>query len=183
MSRLLFVCVIVMVAIAFLLFFPIILENSLHVDINQKKVGVSIRLYGLVELLGGYVAAYPGGVAIHRKENKATIIPYAQMEKERKRFSFTRLFRVISGSLTTETGAEYLLPIEIVQAVFRMISLWLGGETTKIKNSIWLTDGDILKISLHVVSYFNGFMLMRAFMNFIKEKIDLWMRKNKKSAV
>ncbi len=183
MSRLLFLCVIVIAVIALLLFFPIILENSLHVDLNQKKVGVSIRLYGIVDLLGGYVATYPGGVAIHRKENKATIIPYTQMEQERKRFSFTRLFRVISGSLTTETGAEYLLPIEIVQAAFRFISLWLGGESTKIKNSIWLTDGDILKISLRVVSYFNGFMLMRAFVNFIKEKIDLWTRKNKKSAV
>lgn len=181
MSRLLFICVLSLVIIALLLFFPVILENVLHVDINQKKVGFSIRLYGICQLLGGYLATYPGGVAIHRKWNKATLIPYAQMEQERKRFSFTKLFRVIGGSLTTETGAEYLLPIEIVQTIFRFVSLWLGGNTTNIKNNVWLTDGDVLKISLRVVSYFNGLMLIRAFVNFIKGKIDLWMKRNKKS--
>lgn len=170
----------VVFAAAGLLFVPIVTELSVHADVNRKKFAFSIYAYRAIKLIGGYVTAYPGGVALHVSPRKAILLPYSKMESERKRFSFVRSFRLISVSVTTETGAEYLIPAAIAHTALKTLFYSLGGE--KEKTELWLTDGDTLKTSANLAVWFNLFMLLTVFLKFLKEKLKyLWRKKAKKS--
>ncbi len=165
-----------------LLFFPIFLELDVHYDMNRKKFGFVLYAYKILKLIGGYVTTYPGGIALHVSPKKAIVKPYSGLDSERKRFSFTKAFRIVSFSLTTETGAEYLLPVSLAHTALRTIFFSIGGEEGKIENNLWLTDGDELKVSMNLVTYFNLFILLCAFLKFLKEKIiSIWRKKTKKS--
>ena len=167
---------------AFLLFFPIVLQSDAHYDMNRRKFGFAIVLYKKIKLIGGYVATYQGGLALHISSKKAILIPYSEIDNERKRFSFIKSLRLIAFTLTTETGAEYLLPVSVAHMLLRTVFFLLGGEKDKIENNLWLTDGDVLRVSFHIVAYFNLFMLLYALCKFVKEKIKiLWQKKMKKS--
>lgn len=182
MGRLFLYAVLWLAVLAFFLFFPIVLETDLHYDMNRKKFGFAVFFYKLFKLLGGYAGTYPGGIALHVSPKKAIVVPYAEMESERKRFSFIKTFRLIECTLTTETGAEYLLPVSIAHTVLRTYFFIVGGKKEKIENNLWLTDGDVLRISANFVVYFNLFILLCAFIKFLKEKISiLWQKRKKKS--
>jgi len=184
MGRFFLFSALVLLAIAVLLFFPIFLEADIHYDMNRKKFGFALYAYKVFKLFGGYVTTYPGGIALHVSPKKAILKPYSGMDSERKKFSFTRAFRIVSFSLTTETGAEYLLPVSLAHTVLRTIFFSIGGEQEKIQNNLWLTDGDELRVSLNLVTFFNLFILLCAFLKFLKEKIKhLWQTKIRKSTV
>ena len=104
MSRLFFFVLIVLA----LLFFPIYLETDAHYDLNRKKLGFCVYAYKKIPVFGGYVSTYQGGVAFHLSQKRAILLPYNQMESERKKFSLLKTFRLKNFNLTTETGAEYL---------------------------------------------------------------------------
>ena len=79
---------------------------------------------------------------------------------------------------------KYLLPIAIVHAVLRIYYFIKGGKKEGIENNLWLTDGDVLRISISTTVQFNLYMLICAFINFLKEKIKiLWQKKMKKSTI
>lgn len=167
-----------------LLFFPIVVEADVHYDMNRRKFGFALYAYKALKLIGGYVTVYRGGFALHISSDKAILKPYSGLNADRKRFSFVKAFRVLSFVLTTETGAEYLLPVSAVHAVLRAVFFSMGGRRGKIRNNLWLTDGDELKISADIVVFFNLFILLRAFLQFLKEKIKcLWKKKTRGSAV
>lgn len=182
MSRLILYSMLGVMIVAFLLFIPIVLEADGHYDMNRRKFGFAVFLYKLVKLVGGYAATYQGGLALHVSPKKAILIPYSEIDSERKRFSFVRSFRLIAFTLTTETGAEYLLPVSLAHTALRALFFLFGGSKDKIENNLWLTDGDVLKVSFNVVAYFNLFMLLCALFKFLKEKMKiLWQKKMKKS--
>lgn len=164
------------------LFLPIFLTIDIHYDMNRRKFCFSLRLFGFLRLIGGYIATYKGGLAIHVSKKKAFLLPYSEVDKKRKKFSFMRTFHLSSFVLTTETGAEYLLPIATAHAVLRTYFFSKGGKKNKIENNLWLTDGDVLRISLKATLRFTLWMLLCALFKFIKEKLkELWRRKTKKS--
>lgn len=168
--------------VVLLLFLPIIIEIDAHYDMNRKKFAFAVYLYKKLKIVGGYVGIYPGGIALHISDKTAKLIPYSQLNSERKRFSFMRTFRLVAFTLTTETGAEYLLPIATAHTFLRAYFFIRGGDKEKIENNLWLTDGDVLRISLNSVIYFNLFILLCNLIKFIKEKIQiLWQKKTKKS--
>ena len=184
MGRLLFWTVSTIAVLLILLFFPIYIESDAHYDMNRKKFGFAVYLYGFIKLIGGYATTYQGGFALHISKKKAILIPYSQLDSERKRFSFVKTFRLVSLRLTTETGAEYLIPIAIAQTILRCYFFLIGGEKEKIENNLWLTDGDELRISLNCVIFFNLFIVLKNFLKFLKEKMQiLWRKKMKKSTV
>ncbi len=167
-----------------LLFFPIYLQTDAHYDMNRRKFAFGIYLYKRLRLLGGYVGVYPGGVALHVTEKKAILLPYSKMNSERKRFSFMRTFRLISCVFTTETGAEYLLPISYAHMILRTYFFVIGGNKEGIENNVWLTDGDVLRISASIILRFNLFLILKNVIKFLKEKIKhLWRKKKEKSVV
>lgn len=163
---------------------PIFLETNIYYDVMRRKLAFSIYGYKFIKLMGGYIATYPGGIAVHRSEKKAVLIPYSQLNSERKRFSFIKTFRLKAFSLTTETGAEYLLPIMAAHGVVRLLFFIKGGNRKEIVNTIWLTNGNNLKISLHCTLFFNLFILLCNFFKFLKEKIKIiWQKKIKKLTI
>ncbi len=85
-----------LLVLAALLFFPIFLEADIHYDMNRKKFGFALYAYKVLKLIGGYVTTYPGGIALHISPKKAILKPYSGMDSDRKRFSFTKAFRIVS---------------------------------------------------------------------------------------
>lgn len=172
------------ILLALLLFTPIFLETNIYYDVMGRKLAFSVYGYKFIKLMGGYIATYDGGIAVHRSEKKAVLIPYSQLNSERKRFSFVKTFRLKSFSLTTETGAEYLLPIIATHGVIRLLFFIKGGNRKEVVNTVWLTNGNNLKISLHSTLFFNLFILLRNFFKFLKEKLKIiWQKKIKKSTI
>lgn len=167
--------------IPILLFFPIIFETDSHYDMNRRKFGFAIYAYKFLKVFGGYVATYSGGLALHISDKKAILIPYSQIDSERKRFSFMRSFKIRSFVLTTETGAEYILPVALIHTILRTFFFIKGGKKEKVENNLWLTDGDVLRVSLNCVVSFNLLILLGSFLKFIKEKMkQIWQKKIKK---
>ncbi len=179
MGRLLFLLWI-LVGVAVLLFFPIYLETDAHYDVNRRKFAFAVYAYKKIPIIGGYVATYEGGLAMHVSKKKAVLIPYRQLNSERKKFSFVKTFRLKSFILTTETGAEYLPLTAVAHTVLRTVFFINKGEKERIENNVWLTDGDVLRLSLNCLIYFNLFILLKNFIKFCKEKlIVLWQKKIK----
>ncbi len=184
MGRLFLISILVLLSLAFILFVPIVIQTDFHYDVNGKKAGFAVYIYKIFKIIGGYIQTYQGGLALHVSKKNAFLIPYSQMDSERKKFSFVRSFRLIAFTLTTETGAEYLLPVSIAQTVLRGYFLATGGEKDNVENNLWLTDGDVFRISLHSAVYFTVFMLLCNLIKFLKEKItSIWQTKTKKSII
>ena len=184
MGRFFLLFILVVASLALFFFTPIVLETDVHYDMNRKKFGFAVFIYKIFKIIGGYVTTYQGGFALHISPKKAILLPYNKMNSERKRFSFIKTFRLISIRITTETGAEYLLPISTAHTILRAYFFATGGDKDKIENHLWLTDGDVLRISLNSVLYFNLYILLRNFIVFLKEKIKiLWQKKTKKSTI
>ena len=151
-----------------LLFFPIYLELDGHYDMNRKKLAFITKAYGFIKLFGGYIATYQGGLAVHLSEKRALLIPYSEVEGEGRRLSVLRTFRLKTLILTTETGAEYLFLSALAQTFFRCYFLIKGGRKEKVKTNLWLTDGDVLRISLNCSLRFNLYIILRNFMTSLK---------------
>lgn len=166
-----------------ILFFPIYLETDAHYDLNRKKLGFAIYAYKKLPIIGGYVSTYRGGVAFHISKKKAILVPYKQMDNERKKFSFFKTFRLKSFNLTTESGAEYLFIIAVAHIILRMLFFIKGGKKEEVENNLWLTDGDVLRISLNALFYFNLYILLKSFIKFCKEKIQIVCRKKIKKSM
>lgn len=184
MDRFFFVILLISLSILILLFFPIYLKADGHYDMNGRKLAFSICLYRYLRVFGGYIATYKGGLAMHISPQKAILIPYKDINNERKRFSIMRAFRLNKLNITMETGPEYLLPSASIQTFFRVIFFVFGGKKEKIENNVWLTDGDALRITMNVSVRFNLFILLRKLISMIKEKIkQLCQKKIKNSTI
>ena len=177
----LFFFVIAFLIVVMILFFPIYLETDAHYDMNRRKLGFAVYVYKRIPLVGGYISTYPGGIALHISKKKAILIPYEKLNSERKKFSIVKTFRLKSFNLTTETGAEYLFFTAFAHAFLRTVFFIKGGEKEYIENNLWLTDGDVLRISLNSLLYFNLYILLKSFIKFCKEKIQIYVGKKSKS--
>lgn len=177
-SFFLFIAVVIIAAI---LFFPIYLETDAHYDMNRKKLGFAVYAYKKIPLIGGYVGTYKGGIAFHISKKKAILVPYTQLNSERKKFSVFKTFRLKAFNLTTESGAEYLLLTTVAHTILRTLFFIKGGEKEYIENNLWLTDGDVLRVSLNCLVYFNLFILLKSFFKFCKEKIQYYVGKKSKN--
>ncbi len=169
--------------LAAILFFPIYIKTDAHYDVPRRKLAFLIYVYK-IPVFGGYIATYVGGLAMHVSKKKAILIPYSKVNNERKKFSFVKTFRLKSFVLTTESGAEYLPLTAVAHSVLRTYFFIKGGEKEGIRNNLWLTDGDVLRLSLRCLLYFNLFILLKNFITFCKEKLRiLWLKKTKKSTL
>ena len=170
----------VLTGILIALFFPVSLDVYSHADLNRKKFTFAVYLYGIWKLYGGYLSAYHGGLAIHTGERKVKLLPYSNMDSERKKqIKFYRAMRLNEFSVTSETGAEYMLPVGMVHTVFKATYFRLGGE--KEKGEIWLTDGDILRVSTKLRAVFNGYTVLKMLVKTVKEKIQTYVGKKQKN--
>lgn len=121
---------------------------------------------------------------MHVSQKKAFLFPFKRMNDDRKKFAFVKTFRLLRFHLTTETGAEYLLPSLLlssgIQAYLRMKARYM----LNIQTNVWLTDGDTLRIAGNWLLFFNVFILIKNFIIFLKEKtVILWRKKTEKSTI
>lgn len=166
------------------MFFPIYIEGDAYYDVNGRKLGFILKAYKAIKIFGGYVATYRGGLAVHISPKKAILVPYSDLENERKRFSFVQTFRLKTFSLTTETGVEYFLPVSFFQIIAKTVTPVISTikKTKRVYSRLLLTDGDGLKISINSLVHFNLFILLCNFIKFLKEKAKyIWQKKIKKS--
>lgn len=183
MGRSFFFFALMIIAIA-LLFVPISLKIIAHYDMNRKKFCFAVYLFSFLKIIGGYIATYKGGFAVHISKKKALLLPYSQVKTERKRFSFMRSFRLHAFHLTTETGAEYLAPIALAYTVFRIYFFTQGGDKDNLETNVWLSDGDVLRISASLIMKFTMFIILKNIFTYIKERLKgLWRKSTKKSTI
>ncbi len=155
-----------------LFFIPIVFRIVVHYDMNRKKFCFSLYLFNFIKIIGGYIATYRGGLAIHISKKKAIVLSYGQLEGERQRFSFIRTFHLTSFQLTTETGAEYLLPAFVLYSTVKNYFIIKSLPKCMIENHLWLADGDKLRLSLSIVTWFTLFILLKNFIKFLKKKME-----------
>jgi hypothetical protein len=83
-----------------------------------------------------------------------------------------------------ETGAEYFLPSEIALRALRIWAKCKRYGKERIHTELWLTDFDVLQVAFNSVAYFNIFMLLRVFLQFLIMKWrNLWRKERKKSTI
>ena len=169
--------------VIFLLFFPIYLQTDAYYDMNGRKLAFSVRAFRFLKLLGGYIATYKGGFAVHLSEKKAVLIPYSDMENERKKIIFLKSIRLKNLEVTTETGAEYLLIVGWLQTIFRIFFFILGGKKENLDNNLWLFEGDVLRISIRCSAWINVISLLRNYFRKLKENRALCQTKTRKSTI
>lgn len=178
----LFFFVLILLLLCVILFFPIYIETNAHYDMNRRKLTLGVYLYKFLRIFGGYLATYSGGIAFHVSKKKAMLIPYSQVNAERKRFSIFRTFRLKSIRLTVETGAEYLLPIAMMHELLQTYSSLKSERSFSCRNVLWLNNGDLLRISLQFTVYFNLYIILRFIYKVLKEKIIRSCRKKIKNS-
>lgn len=184
MGRFFLILSIVFLSLLVLLFFPFWLDADVHYDMNKSKFAFSVALFKKIKLIGGYATTYRGGVALHVSPEKAILIDYSEMNGKRKKFSFMKSFRLQSFVITAETGAEYLLGVSLAHTFVQTYLLYKDSERKNIRSNLWLTDGDILKITGHITLFFNLFILVMEFIKFLKEKIkSICRNKTEKSII
>ncbi len=184
MGRLFLRLLLIIIGVIATFFFPFYIQMDAHYDVNRKKLGFSASLFGFIKLVGGYIGTYKGGISLHLTKKRAVLVAYNKINSERKRFSFMKTFRLVSLKQTVETGAEYLFLSTIVQTTIKAIFVARRGKKEAFYSNLWLNDGDLLRISVNAVLYFNLFILIKNFIKFIKEKLAiLWQKKTKKSTV
>lgn len=174
----------ILISISIVLFFPIYLDFHLYFDMNRRKLTFALYGYKFIKIIGGYIATYTGGLAAHITEKKAIIIPYANLNNERKRFSFFQFLRLKNLTLSIETGAEYLLPAIFAHIITRIYVFLKSKNKDILTNNLLLQSEDSLKISIHSKLFFNLFIAILYSLQFIQEKIlFIWQKNIKKSTI
>ncbi len=165
-----------------ILFTPIFLTTDALFNIKQKKIGFSVRLYGVVKLIGGYISTYTHGLAVHVSKNKAILIPFKDLDNERKRFSFMRTFKMVSFYLNIETGVEYCIFFTPLHYIANLLLYIKYQDPKRYAMQTWITNGETLIISMQNTVFFNGYIVLKNFLKFIIHKVEyLWQNKTKKS--
>ena len=112
----------IILSILFLLL-PIYFESDTYYDVSRRKFVFSLRLYKCIKIVGGYLATYKGGLALHISKNKAILLPYAEWKEEQKRVSILKIFRLHSLKIQFETNSDYLAPILFLHHFLRILIL------------------------------------------------------------
>ena len=71
----------------------------------------------------------------------------------------------------------------VAHIILRMLFFIKGGKKKGVENNLWLTDGDVLRVSLSALFYFNLYVLLKNFIKFCKEKIQILCRKKIKKSM
>ena len=79
---------------------------------------------------------------------------------------------------------EYLMTVSLLEGVFRAIFFAYGGKKEKIKNNLWLTDSDCLRVSTAFIIRLNGWILLKHALKYLEEKFkEICRKKNKKLTI
>ena len=180
MGKLFFYAVIIGASSIFFLLLPLVFTLDIYVDVKAKKFAFCLKFFDFIKVLGGYVTLYAQGFAVHISKKKAILVPFNDMENERKKFSFTECFVITEFSLSFLTGIEYFIPTAYLNRAFNVYFRMKNKQTSqKYKSILYVTDEERLTISSSVRFYFNLWLLIQEIFKTIKEK--LYARKKQKN--
>lgn len=181
MSRLFFY-VTIFAVIYVLLFFPIYLAGIFYFDFLNEKFVFSLSFYKLFQIYGGYVTIHSQGIIIHRNKTRADLLPYKDLKKKSKKFSFVKTFEFISAKINVETSAEYVFGLECARRVYEFLKV----SYKKLKNTnvdLRLIENQSFKVFGKTALFFNGFILLTDLIIYLWGKMqNLWQIKIKKLA-
>lgn len=164
-----------------LLFFPIYTKTTIYYDADGRKCGFAVYLYKFLFLGGGYIATYPGGLALHISKKKAILLPFREIEAERKRVSWLKSLRLQSLEIHVETGAEYLLWSMLGEEVLCRVQAAISGNKARFSRGLWLANGEIFRITAAIHTKLTGYRVLKTAMKSWKEHV-LCQTKTKKSS-
>ncbi len=164
-----------------ILFFPIIISGSLHLDFKSKKYAFCIKIYEILRVFGGYATLYTEGIALHVTNKKAILLPYKELNAKRKKFSFIKTFELVSIKAIIESSVEGLVPLSLFEGIFD-IAKNFDAQLNKCNFNVWILENETLKINAECTLFFNIFILLVDLFQFLRGKIkQLWQEKLKKS--
>ena len=170
-------------AVVVFLFFPIYVKGDAHYDLMRKKCAIDVTLFKKIKIFGGYITTYKGGLAIHKNKRTAILLPFEELDNERKRFSFIKTFKFVSFHSIIECSAEYFFLFNFLQRT----STILKKFNQKLENTsmqLWLTQEKSLKITFNCVLWFNVFILLLDIIEYLRGKLkNKWQIKLKKSTI
>ncbi len=166
--------------IILLLIFPFAFTLDLYADVKGKKFSFALHFYDFFKVIGGYITTYEKGLALHVTKKKAILLPYAEMESQRKKFQFTECFKITQAYVFIQSGAEYLLQTLFLHRILD-IFFKINSKKRELKSGLIATNGEELKICTSTHFYFNIYMLLQEFIKFLKEKIAIYARKKRKN--
>lgn len=103
---------------------PLILQVDLFYDFQYSKVGCSISLYGIVKIIGGYLAPCQNGIAFHSSRKKAFIFDFRKIGEEQKSFSKRHGFRLRKIFIGIESNIEMLFILNGFIQIGRLLLLF-----------------------------------------------------------
>lgn len=177
------VFIIIFLLIFGFLFFPIYLEGNVYYDLMQKKCAIEMHLFKFIKIFGGYITTYKGGLAIHKNRKSAVLLPFEELNNERKRFSFIKTFKFVSFHSVVECSVDYFFFFELSKRIYNIIK----KINPKLKNTdveLWLTEKKSLKLTANCILWFNLFILLIDIIGYIRGKLkSKWLAKPKKSMI
>ena len=151
------------------LFTPLIFHFNFHYDSFLQKLFFTVSLYDKIILQGGYISIYAGGIAVHKSQNKATLIPIKEFLQKDKKPSPLMFFKINSISSVVETVPEYFLLIEVFKSALKIYSEYQKKISTNF--TIWIKNKKGFKISTTLKSRAYGYKFILYGMEIIGRKI------------
>ncbi len=173
MGRLLFISLGITLV---LLFIPIYFVGDLHVDSKKEKAIFSIRFFGLVKLLGGYITLYEQGLAFHVGKKRAILLPFFDMESGKKQFSVFKSFHFHTMRTMIQTGCDYFIPSQVYMQLSDFF--WRNKKIKENEHRLLIVNGDAWNITVHSVFWLNIWRIVKRFIKFLYKKWRiLWQKK------
>lgn len=178
MSGLFFYVLIILLTILFL---PIFLNFDWYYDVFTGKIVILFSLMNIFKILGGYVTSYDKGFALHKSDKTAVLLPYTEIDNERKRFSFIKTFKFQSISVDVQCSANTFYLFNFIQKGLEVLK-FSNDKLNNMHLTLKLFNKDTLKITGRCVFRLNLFILLIDFIEYLWRKMkNLWQEKTKKS--
>jgi hypothetical protein len=173
----------ILIVIVALLFLPVYLTVNWYYDALKGKCVFSLSLMNCIKIFGGYITSYEKGFAVHKNKKTAVLLPYSEMDDERKRFSFLKTFRFHRLTTDVKCSPEYFFIFDLIRRTINVVS-HCNEKLSKINIQISLIHKETISISGKCILDFDLFILSTEFIKFLLRKIkELWQLKIKKSTI
>ncbi len=173
----------ILIIVLILLFVPVFLNFDWYYDVFTGKCVILFSLMNIFKLFGGYVTSYEKGFALHKNDKIAILLPYAEMDNERKRFTFVKTFKFKSLSADIQCSANTFYLFDFIRKTLEVLKY----SNDKLENthlSLKLFSEDTLKITGRCIFRLNLFILLINFIEYLWRKMkNLWQAKTKKSTI
>jgi len=173
----------ILIILLILLFLPIFLNIDWYYDVFTGKFVILFSLMNIFKIFGGYVTSYEKGFALHKNDKTAVLLPYAEINNERKRFSFIKIFKFQALSADVQCSPNTFYLFNFIQKSLKVLK-FCNDKLENTRLTLKLFNEDTLKITGRCVFKLNVLILLINFIEYLWRKMkNLWQEKIKKSTI